>query len=84
MVAFKDVDVALLVGAPPARPRHGAQGPAGSDGKIFAPQGQGLDKVASATSGAGCRNPVKTHCLIAMRTREPQALAVHGHDAPGP
>jgi len=47
MVAFKDVEVALLVGARPPRSGHGTQGLLEANGRIFAPQGKALSAVAS-------------------------------------
>src|SRR5262249_55798681 len=46
MVAFKDVGVALLVGARPRGPGMERKDLLEANGKIFAPQGQALDKVA--------------------------------------
>src|SRR6187551_3994365 len=47
MVAFKDADVALLVGAMPRGPGMERKDLLEANGKIFGPQGQALDKVAS-------------------------------------
>ena len=46
MVAFKDVDVALLVGARPRGPGMERKDLLEANGKIFAPQGKALDAVA--------------------------------------
>ena len=47
MVAFKDVDVALLVGARPRGPGMERKDLLEANGKIFTPQGKALDAVAS-------------------------------------
>src|SRR5580765_7811151 len=46
-VAFKDVDVALLVGARPRGPGMERKDLLEANGKIFVPQGQALDEVAN-------------------------------------
>src|ERR1700758_4726775 len=46
MVAFKDVQVALLVGARPRGPGMERKDLLEANGKIFGPQGQALDRVA--------------------------------------
>src|SRR3981189_4001472 len=46
MVAFKDVEVALLVGARPRGPGMERKALLEENGKIFAPQGKALDAVA--------------------------------------
>jgi malate dehydrogenase len=68
MVAFQDADVALLVGARPRGPGMERKDLLEANGKIFAPQGQALDRVA----GRDVRvlvvgNPANTNCLIAMK-----------------
>ncbi len=68
MVAFKDAQVALLVGARPRGPGMERKDLLAANGKIFGPQGQALDRVADR----GVRvlvvgNPANTNCLIAMK-----------------
>src|SRR5258708_22269892 len=48
-VAFPDVDIALLVGAPPPGPGMERKDLLEANGKIFAPQGRGPDKAAKRT-----------------------------------
>jgi malate dehydrogenase len=68
MVAFKDVDVALLVGARPRGPGMERKDLLEANGKIFAPQGQALDKVAKrSVKVLVVGNPANTNCLIAMK-----------------
>src|SRR4051812_8583458 len=68
MVAFKDVDVALLVGARPRGPGMERKDLLEANGKIFAPQGKALDKVASRNVKVlVVGNPANTNCLIAMK-----------------
>jgi malate dehydrogenase len=68
MVAFKDVDVALLVGARPRGPGMERKDLLEANGKIFAPQGQALDKVARRdVKILVVGNPANTNCLIAMK-----------------
>jgi malate dehydrogenase len=68
MVAFKDVDVALLVGARPRGPGMERKDLLEANGKIFAPQGQALDKVAKRNVKVlVVGNPANTNCLIAMK-----------------
>jgi malate dehydrogenase len=68
MVAFKDVDVALLVGARPRGPGMERKDLLEANGRIFAPQGQALDKVASrGVKVLVVGNPANTNCLIAMK-----------------
>jgi len=68
MVAFKDVDVALLVGARPRGPGMERKDLLEANGKIFAPQGQALDKVAKRdVKVLVVGNPANTNCLIAMK-----------------
>jgi malate dehydrogenase len=67
-VAFKDVDVALLVGARPRGPGMERKDLLEANGKIFAPQGQALDRVASRNVKVlVVGNPANTNCLIAMK-----------------
>jgi malate dehydrogenase len=68
MVAFKDADVALLVGARPRGPGMERKDLLEANGKIFAPQGQALDKVANRdVKVLVVGNPANTNCLIAMK-----------------
>jgi malate dehydrogenase len=68
MVAFKDADVALLVGARPRGPGMERKDLLEANGKIFAPQGQALDRVASRNVKVlVVGNPANTNCLIAMK-----------------
>jgi malate dehydrogenase len=68
MVAFKDADVALLVGARPRGPGMERKDLLEANGKIFAPQGQALDKVAKReVKVLVVGNPANTNCLIAMK-----------------
>src|SRR5262245_26518386 len=67
-VAFKDVDIALLVGARPRGPGMERKDLLEANGKIFAPQGQALDKVAARdVKVLVVGNPANTNCLIAMK-----------------
>ncbi len=68
MVAFKDVDVALLVGARPRGPGMERKDLLEANGKIFGPQGKALDRVANrAVKVLVVGNPANTNCLIAMK-----------------
>ncbi len=68
MVAFKDVDVALLVGARPRGPGMERKDLLEANGKIFGPQGKALSEVASrAVKVLVVGNPANTNCLIAMK-----------------
>jgi len=68
MVAFKDADVALLVGARPRGPGMERKDLLEANGKIFAPQGKALDKVAHRdVKVLVVGNPANTNCLIAMK-----------------
>src|SRR3954468_14296293 len=68
MVAFKDVDIALLVGARPRGPGMERKDLLEANGKIFAPQGQALDRVANRkVKVLVVGNPANTNCLIAMK-----------------
>ena len=68
MVAFKDADVALLVGARPRGPGMERKDLLEANGKIFAPQGKALDKVAKRdVKVLVVGNPANTNCLIAMK-----------------
>jgi malate dehydrogenase len=68
MVAFKDADVALLVGARPRGPGMERKDLLEANGKIFAPQGKALDQVAKRdVKVLVVGNPANTNCLIAMK-----------------
>jgi malate dehydrogenase len=68
MVAFKDVGVALLVGARPRGPGMERKDLLEANGKIFGPQGKALDKVADRNVKVlVVGNPANTNCLIAMK-----------------
>jgi malate dehydrogenase len=67
-VAFKDADIALLVGARPRGPGMERKDLLEANGKIFAPQGQALDQVAKRdVKVLVVGNPANTNCLIAMK-----------------
>jgi malate dehydrogenase len=66
--AFRDVDIALLVGARPRGPGMERKDLLEANGKIFAPQGRALDKVARRNVKVlVVGNPANTNCLIAMK-----------------
>jgi malate dehydrogenase len=68
MVAFKDAEIALLVGARPRGPGMERKDLLEANGKIFAPQGQALDRVANRNVKVlVVGNPANTNCLIAMK-----------------
>jgi len=68
MVAFKDADVALLVGARPRGPGMERKDLLEANGKIFGPQGKALSEVASRdVKVLVVGNPANTNCLIAMK-----------------
>jgi malate dehydrogenase len=68
MVAFKDAEIALLVGARPRGPGMERKDLLEANGKIFAPQGQALDRVANrGVKVLVVGNPANTNCLIAMK-----------------
>src|SRR5690242_20002095 len=68
MVAFKDVHVALLVGARPRGPGMERKDLLEANGKIFGPQGQALSEGASRdVKVLVVGNPANTNCLIAMK-----------------
>ena len=68
MVAFKDVEVALLVGARPRGPGMERKDLLEANGKIFGPQGKALDRVANRNVRVlVVGNPANTNCLIAMK-----------------
>jgi malate dehydrogenase len=67
-VAFKDVDVALLVGARPRGPGMERKDLLEANGAIFVPQGKALNEVASRNVKVlVVGNPANTNCLIAMK-----------------
>ncbi len=67
-VAFKDVDVALLVGARPRGPGMERKDLLEANGAIFVPQGKALDEVASRDVRVlVVGNPANTNALIAMK-----------------
>src|SRR2546428_1803540 len=67
-VAFRDVDIALLVGARPRGPGMERKDLLEANGRIFAPQGRALDKVAKRdVKVLVVGNPANTNCLIAMK-----------------
>jgi malate dehydrogenase len=67
-VAFKEVDVALLVGARPRGPGMERKDLLEANGKIFGPQGQALSEVANRdVKVLVVGNPANTNCLIAMK-----------------
>ena len=68
MIAFKDVEIALLVGARPRGPGMERKDLLEANGKIFAPQGKALSEVASRkVKVLVVGNPANTNCLIAMK-----------------
>jgi malate dehydrogenase len=67
-VAFKDVDVALLVGARPRGPGMERKDLLEANGKIFGPQGKALSDHASRdVKVLVVGNPANTNSLIAMK-----------------
>jgi malate dehydrogenase len=67
-VAFKDVEVALLVGARPRGPGMERKDLLEANGAIFVPQGKALDEVASRDVRVlVVGNPANTNSLIAMK-----------------
>jgi len=68
MVAFRDAEIALLVGARPRGPGMERKDLLEANGKIFAPQGRALSEVASRdVKVLVVGNPANTNCLIAMK-----------------
>jgi malate dehydrogenase len=68
MVAFKDAEVALLVGARPRGPGMERKDLLEANGKIFGPQGKALNEVASRkVKVLVVGNPANTNALIAMK-----------------
>ena len=67
-VAFKDADVALLVGARPRGPGMERKDLLEANGAIFVPQGKALGEVASRdVKVLVVGNPANTNALIAMK-----------------
>src|SRR6478736_7355469 len=67
-VAFRDVDVALLVGARPRGPGMERKDLLEANGAIFVPQGKALNEVASRNVRVlVVGNPANTNSLIAMK-----------------
>src|SRR5690242_1890716 len=68
MVAFKDVHVALLVGARPRGPGMERKDLLEANGKIFGPQGKALSENANRdVKVLVVGNPANTNCLIVMK-----------------
>jgi len=68
MAAFKDVGIALLVGARPRGPGMERKDLLEANGKIFAPQGKALNAVANRNVKVlVVGNPANTNALIAMK-----------------
>jgi len=68
MIAFKDAQIALLVGARPRGPGMERKDLLEANGRIFAPQGKALDAVASRDVRVlVVGNPANTNALIAMK-----------------
>ena len=66
--AFRDVEVAMLVGARPRGAGMERKDLLDANGKIFAPQGKALNKVANrGVKVLVVGNPANTNALIAMR-----------------
>jgi malate dehydrogenase len=67
-VAFRDVEIALLVGARPRGPGMERKDLLEANGRIFAPQGQALHKAAKRNVKVlVVGNPANTNCLIALK-----------------
>ena len=67
-VAFRDADIALLVGARPRGPGMERKDLLGANGAIFVPQGKALNEVASRdVKVLVVGNPANTNALIAMK-----------------
>ncbi len=66
-VAFRDADLALLVGARPRGPGMERKDLLGANGRIFGPQGRALNEHASRDVRVlVVGNPANTNCLIAQ------------------
>ncbi len=69
IAAFRDAEVALLVGARPRGPGMERKDLLEANGKIFAPQGKALDAVAKREVRVlVVGNPANTNALIAMKS----------------
>ncbi len=67
-VAFRDIDVALLVGARPRGPGMERKDLLEANGAIFVPQGKALDEAAARdVKVLVVGNPANTNALIAMK-----------------
>jgi malate dehydrogenase len=67
-IAFKDAEIALLVGARPRGPGMERKDLLEANGAIFVPQGKALDEVASRdVKVLVVGNPANTNALIAMK-----------------
>ncbi len=67
-VAFRDAEIALLVGARPRGPGMERRDLLEANGRIFAPQGRALDEVAArGVKVLVVGNPANTNALIAMK-----------------
>jgi malate dehydrogenase len=67
-VAFKDADIALLVGARPRGPGMERKDLLEANGKIFGPQGHALSEFSSRdVKVLVVGNPANTNCLICMK-----------------
>ena len=68
LVAFRDAEIALLVGARPRGPGMERKDLLEANGKIFGPQGRALSEVAARkVKVLVVGNPANTNCLIAMK-----------------
>jgi malate dehydrogenase len=68
MVAFRDADIALLVGARPRGQGMERKDLLEANGRIFAPQGKALSEAARRdVKVLVVGNPANTNCLIAMK-----------------
>jgi len=85
-VAFRDVDIALLVGARPRRSRHGAQGPARGERQDFRAAGPRARQGRQAGRESSGRRQPGEHQLPHRdeKCAGPEAGAIHRHDAPRP
>ncbi|NBP97587.1 MAG: malate dehydrogenase, partial [Burkholderiaceae bacterium] len=69
MTAFKDIDVALLVGARPRGPGMERKDLLSANAQIFTAQGKALDQVAKRTVKVlVVGNPANTNAYIAMKS----------------
>ena len=85
-VAFKDADIALLVGARPRGPGMERKDLLLENAKIFTAQGAALNKVASRdVKVLVVGNPANTNAYIAMKSApDLQGEELHRDAAPGP